>query len=95
MEKILRRILASAPLFLLLNLNLYNVNAIVPTPAPDQIQPIAITGAIIHIGNGRVIGDGVITFNEGIITGVGSASDGINMQGHVVLDVQGLSLIHI
>ena len=91
MKKILRRISASAPLFLLLllNLNLHNVNAIVPTPAPDQIQPIAITGAIIHIGNGRVIGDGVITFNEGIITAVGSVSDGINMQGHVVLNLQG------
>ncbi len=91
MERILRRVLASAPLFLLLlvNLNLHNVNAIVPAPAPDQIQPIAITGAIIHIGNGGVIGDGVITFNEGIITAVGSASDGINLQGHLVLNLQG------
>jgi len=91
MKKVLRRILVSALLFLLLlaNLNLLNVNAIVPTPAPDQIQPIAITGAIIHVGNGRVIGDGVITFNEGIITAVGSASDGINTRDHLVLNLQG------
>ena len=63
--------------------------AIVPTPAPDQSGPIAITGAIIHVGNGTVIGDGVITFDDGIITAVGSATDGINLSGHDVIDVQG------
>lgn len=63
--------------------------AIVPTPAPDQSGPIAITGAIIHIGDGTVIGDGVITFDEGVITAVGSASDNINLSNHEVFDVQG------
>ncbi len=63
--------------------------AIVPVPAPDQSQPIALTNAIIHIGNGEVIGDGVITFEEGIITAVGTASDNLNTNGHVVIDIQG------
>ena len=63
--------------------------AIVPTPAPDQSGPIAVTGAIIHVGNGVVIGDGVITFEDGIITAVGSANDGIDISGHDVIDVQG------
>lgn len=63
--------------------------AIVPTPAPDQSGPIALTGAIIHVGDGTVIGDGVITFDEGIITAVGSASDNINLTNHEVFDVQG------
>ncbi len=63
--------------------------AIVPTPAADQSQPIAITGAVIHVGNGRVIGDGVITFDEGVITAVGSASDGIDLSGHLVIHLEG------
>ncbi len=63
--------------------------AIVPTPAPEQSEPIAIIGAVIHTGNGQVIGDGVITFDQGIITAVGSARDNIDTRGHQVIDVQG------
>lgn len=63
--------------------------AIVPTPAADQSQPIAITGAIIHVGNGQVIGDGVITFTDGVITAIGSASDNIDTNGHLIIELQG------
>lgn len=63
--------------------------AIVPTPAPDQPGPIAITGAIIHVGDGTIIGDGIITFDQGVITAVGTASDNIDLSGHDVFDVQG------
>ena len=63
--------------------------AIVPTPAPDQSGPIALTGAIIHVGDGTVIGDGVITFDEGTITAVGSASNTIDLTDHEVFDLQG------
>ncbi len=63
--------------------------ALVPVPAADQAQPIALTNAVIHVGNGLVIGDGVITFDEGIITAVGSAGDNIDMDDHLVVDVQG------
>lgn len=68
----------------------YSVSfGIVPTPAPDQPGPIALTGAIIHIGDGTVLGDGVITFNEGIITAVGTAGDNIDLSDHEVFDLQG------
>lgn len=65
------------------------VFAIVPTPAADQTQPIAIIGAIIHVGDGQVIGDGIITFDEGVITAIGSSSDNINTSGHLVIELQG------
>lgn len=63
--------------------------AIVPVPAADQSEPIAIIGAIIHTGDGRVIGDGVITFDQGVITAIGSANDGIDTRDHLIIDVQG------
>ncbi len=87
----MKRILASILVFAALLL-LPAVNAIVPVPAEDQSEPIAIIGAIIHIGNGTVIGDGVITFDEGIITAVGSTNDGIDIRGHLVIDLQGQHL---
>lgn len=65
------------------------VAAIVPTPAADQSQPIALTGVVIHIGNGQVIGDGVITFDEGVITGVGSIDDRLDTRDHLVIDLPG------
>lgn len=63
--------------------------AAVPEPAPDQSGPIAITGAVVHVGDGAVIGDGVITFDRGVITAVGSAADGIDTAGHWVIDARG------
>ena len=65
------------------------VRAVIPVPAPDQSEPIAVVGAIIHVGDGTVIGDGVITFDAGVITAVGQVSDGINLNGHRVIDLQG------
>ena len=64
-------------------------NGIVPIPAPDQAGPIALTGAIIHVGDGTVIGDGVITFDEGIITAIGSGSDPVDLAGHQILNLEG------
>ena len=68
---------------LLLGFYLPAAMAIVPMPAADQSEPIAVIGAIIHTG------DGVITFDEGVITAVGSAQDGISLAGHRVIDLQG------
>lgn len=64
-------------------------HGIVPKPADDQTGPIALIGAIIHVGNGQVIGNGVITFDQGIITAVGSAGDNIDLANHQVIDLQG------
>jgi imidazolonepropionase-like amidohydrolase len=66
-----------------------SVSAIVPTPAADQSGPIALTGVVIHIGNGQVIDNGVITFDEGIITGVGSINDQIDTRNHSVIELPG------
>lgn len=45
-----------------------------PAPAKAQTRAIALMGATIHIGNGRVIENGLITFDKGVITNVGDAS---------------------
>src|SRR3546814_4007075 len=42
-------------------------------PAPPQEQPVLITGATIHIGNGEVIEQGAVLFRNGKIVAVGSA----------------------
>jgi len=76
-------------LALLTALVMTNAQAIVPVPAADQSEPIAIVGAIIHVGNGTVIGDAVITFDDGIITAIGQASDSIDLTNHQVIDLQG------
>ncbi|MCY4265536.1 MAG: amidohydrolase family protein [Gammaproteobacteria bacterium] len=74
----------------LLFLLLYPIaSAIVPTPAADQSVPIALIGAIIHVGDGTVIGDGVITFDEGIITAVGTAAEDPDLAGHEIFDLRG------
>ena len=62
---------------------------IVPVPAADQSEPIAITGAVIHIGNGMIVNDGIITFDRGLITAVGVAGSGINLVNHALIDVEG------
>ena len=43
------------------------------TPAPAQSQPVLITGATAHLGNGEVIENSVIGFEAGKLTVVGKA----------------------
>lgn len=43
-------------------------------PAKAQSAPVIITGATIHVGNGRVINNGYIAFVKGKITAVGEGS---------------------
>ena len=42
-----------------------------PMPGKAQTRPIALTGAVIHVGNGQVIPNGYIVFDRGLITAVG------------------------
>lgn len=74
----------------LLLLTVSLAQAVVPQPAPDQSEPIAITGAIIHVGNGQVINNGVLAFDAGVITYVGTAADQPSFFNHQVIDVQGM-----
>ena len=41
-------------------------------PAPKQTQPIAITGATVHVGNGQVLNNATVVMVDGKITAVGS-----------------------
>ncbi|AFD08436.1 amidohydrolase family protein [Solitalea canadensis] len=50
------------------------VNAQTPTPAPAQSKPVAIMGAIAHIGNGTVINNSLIVFDKGKLTIVADAT---------------------
>jgi imidazolonepropionase-like amidohydrolase len=43
-------------------------------PAKPQSKPIAIIGATIHTGTGKVIENGYVSFENGKITGIGDAS---------------------
>lgn len=47
----------------------------VPSPGAPQTEPILLKGGTIHIGNENVIENGVITFENGKLTYVGSADD--------------------
>ncbi len=44
-----------------------------PAVAKPQAKAIALKGATIHIGNGQVIENGVVVFDQGKITAVGNA----------------------
>ncbi|WP_353128911.1 amidohydrolase family protein [Parapedobacter pyrenivorans] len=43
-------------------------------PAKAQEKPVAITGATIHVGNGQVIEQGTLVFDQGKITYVGATA---------------------
>jgi imidazolonepropionase-like amidohydrolase len=61
-----------------------------PAPAKPQTKTIALTGGIVHIGNGQVIPNGVVLFTNGVITNV---VDGtlvrLNLTDVDVIDVSG------
>ena len=45
-----------------------------PTPAPKQTTSVLISGLVIHIGNGKVIENGLLGFKDGKITLVADAT---------------------
>ncbi|MFB2117934.1 amidohydrolase family protein [Parapedobacter sp. 2B3] len=56
-------------------------------PAKAQAQTVAITGATIHVGNGTVIEQGTLIFEQGKITYVGGATN-ISV-GAAIVDASG------
>lgn len=84
---ILRKLFCGLMLAALLTTN--TARGIVPVPADEQAGPIAIIGAIVHIGDGRVLGNAVITFDEGIITSVTGYDEGMDLSGHEIIDMTG------
>ena len=61
----------------------------VPSPAPAQSEAILITGATAHLGNGEVLEDAVIAFENGKITAVGLASEKRLFPNHKVIEAKG------
>jgi imidazolonepropionase-like amidohydrolase len=75
---------------ILLLVVLLNAEAQVPKPAKRQSGPVALMNGIIHIGNGKVIDNGILTFEEGKITSVGDArAVKIDLTGYKVINVTG------
>lgn len=64
------------------------VFAQVPAPAPKQSKPVLLKGATLHVGNGTVVQNAVVGFDNGKITYAGSET-GANLSGYEVMDVTG------
>ena len=74
-------------LFIYLTLQL---NAQVPAPANPQEKPIVLMNGIIHIGNGEIIENGIITIHDGKISNVGDARTvNIDPTDYEVINVPG------
>lgn len=53
-------------------------------PGKPQNEKITISGVTIHVGNGTVIENGLVTFEDGIITYVGQQMDAIGISGMLI-----------
>jgi imidazolonepropionase-like amidohydrolase len=69
----------------------FALKAQVPAPAPAQAQPVYVTGATAHVGNGEAIENAVIAFANGKITFVGTAAEaaGQDWAGHEQIEANG------
>ena len=65
------------------------VKAQTPTPAKAQSNPIALKGATIHVGNGEIIENGTVGFDNGKITMVLKSGESADMSGYQIVDVNG------
>lgn len=75
--------------FFSLSLITAKVYAQVPSPGAPQTQPILLLGGTAHIGNGEVIENAAIVFEEGKITTVSpSASFNADTSGYEVFHVE-------
>lgn len=65
-------------------------NAQNPVPAKPQQKPIALTGGVAHLGNGNVINNSIITFDNGKLTLIANATTvRVNLTGYDVIEVNG------
>jgi len=60
----------------------------VPAPAAKQSKPILLKGATLHVGNGTVVENSAVGFDNGKITYAGPQS-GANLGSYEVIDVTG------
>ena len=59
------------------------------TPAPEQQSRIAINGGKAHLGNGSVIENSLIIFENGIIQYVGAMGASLDRSGMEIIDAKG------
>ncbi|MCK5104413.1 MAG: amidohydrolase, partial [Cyclobacteriaceae bacterium] len=62
-------------LLVLITIFAFSLKAQNPSPAPTQNSPILLKGGMVHVGNGTVIENGIITFENGKLTFVGAANE--------------------
>jgi imidazolonepropionase-like amidohydrolase len=74
---------------LVLSLAASAVGAAPNVPAPEQEEPILITGATLHTVSGATIPDGRMLFSEGRIVAIGGPDSDIDVPAQVV-DLSGL-----
>ncbi|MFY0608400.1 MAG: amidohydrolase family protein [Cyclobacteriaceae bacterium] len=67
-----------------------SVFAQVPAPGKAQSEPIAIMNATAHLGNGEVIENSIVTFENGKITQVADATASkVDLTGYKQIDAKG------
>ncbi len=76
-------------LFALFALLPFGMQAQNPAPMKPQTKPVVLTGATIHLGNGVVVENGLIAFDNGLITAVGPSSTAVNRTGADIIDLAG------
>lgn len=64
----------------------------VPVPAPPQAQAIVVRGATAHLGNGQVIENSTVAFENGRFSFVGGAEGRGEFPNHLVIDGSGMQL---
>lgn len=68
----------------------FSISMAQQTPAPKQSKTIAITGATAHIGNGKVVENSIIIFEDGKLTSVADMTTiKIDMTGMEIIDANG------
>ncbi len=75
---------------LVLSVSPFIMSQALPVVAPEQKESIMIRGATIHIGDGIVIENGVLTFRNGKITAIGEDGEtAITREAHRIIDASG------
>lgn len=64
----------------------------VPVPATSQTQPVVVRGATAHLGNGQVIENSVVAFENGKFSAVTDDRARREFPGHRVIDATGKHL---